>query len=170
MPTRNVQTMKPPRDAGPATLRSSEDLLPVQTGDQAKLLATVRRLIADRRKRERQFDASLFADPAWDILLDLFAAELAGRAACVSSLCAAAAVPVSTALRWLRILTHAGLIVRQDDRHDRRRVRVELSEIGRGKMEAYFRDLREPMKSSLGFIPDDECASIPTFAPCASRN
>jgi DNA-binding MarR family transcriptional regulator len=48
----------------------------------------------------------------------------------VSSVCAAAAVPTSTALRWIGILEGKRLLVRESDPADKRRVFIELSEPG----------------------------------------
>ena len=77
--------------------------------------AFVRRLIRVRRDRERYLPAEIFADPAWDMLLDLMAAQLDQREVPVSSLCIAAAVPTTTALRWIRSLSEAGLFERRMD-------------------------------------------------------
>lgn len=90
-------------------------------------LAIVRRHVRARRLRARFFDAALFADPAWDMLLDLYAARLADEPVAVSSLCIAAQVPPTTALRWIRALTEQGLFVRQPDTQDKRRVHIALS-------------------------------------------
>jgi len=57
--------------------------------------AMVRRLIRLRRDRDRHFPAEIFADPAWDMLLDLSAARMEGIDMPVSSLCVAAAVPTT---------------------------------------------------------------------------
>lgn len=84
----------------------------------------VRRQIKLRRDRERFVPADIFADPAWDMLLDLFATKLEGKRVPVSSPCIAAAVPATTALRWIRSLTEAGIFVRQVDRDDARRSHV----------------------------------------------
>ena len=54
------------------------------------------------------FYESIFADPAWDMLLDLMEAEIEQPRVAVSSLCIAAAVPATTALRWLKTLTEPG--------------------------------------------------------------
>jgi len=99
---------------------------------------TIRRTIRARRLRERFFDAASFADPAWDMLLDLMAARLEGREVAVSSLCIAAAVPPTTALRWIRSMTEAGLFVRLADPADGRRVYIELSEEAARGMAGYF--------------------------------
>lgn len=87
----------------------------------------VRAMIRARRLRDHYFRSELFADPAWDILLDLFAARLEGQRVAVSSLCIAAAVPATTALRWIKTLTDMGLLVRAADPQDGRRVYIELS-------------------------------------------
>lgn len=104
--------------------------------------ASVRAAIRARRLRGQFFDASLFADPAWDMLLDLFAARLERAAVSVSSLCIAAAVPPTTALRWIATMTEAGLFERQDDPLDRRRAYVTLSERAFEGMVGYAAALR----------------------------
>ncbi|MFQ3666399.1 MAG: MarR family winged helix-turn-helix transcriptional regulator, partial [Sphingomonadaceae bacterium] len=87
----------------------------------------IRAHIKARRLRESFFDPGLFADPAWDILLDLAAARLEGRSVSVSSLCIAAAVPTTTALRWIKNMVDAGLLERHADREDARRAFIALA-------------------------------------------
>lgn len=105
---------------------------------EAVTAATVRQAIRNRRLRERFFEPELFADPAWDILLDLFAAGIERQRVAVSSLCIAAAVPPTTALRMIATMTEKGMLVRVNDPLDRRRVFVELSAGTRDAMQAYF--------------------------------
>lgn len=90
--------------------------------------AYVRNIIKNRRLRERYFDAELFSDPVWDMLLDLYAAQLEGHKVSVSSLCIAAAVPATTALRYIRRLTDSGVFVRVPDYEDGRRAYISLSQ------------------------------------------
>jgi DNA-binding MarR family transcriptional regulator len=99
---------------------------------------TVRSVIRARRLRSQFFAEELFADPAWDMLLDLFQAEIAQLRVPVSSLCIAAAVPATTALRWLKSMTDRRLFVRRPDPHDGRRVFVELSPEASTAMRRYF--------------------------------
>lgn len=98
----------------------------------------IRDIIKTRRLRERFFDSELFADPAWDILLDLKAAMLEGQKVSVSSLCIAAAVPPTTALRWIAAMTESGMLVRRQDPDDARRVFIILSEETSAKLDDYF--------------------------------
>jgi DNA-binding MarR family transcriptional regulator len=100
---------------------------------------SVRAIIRARRLRDQYFGDELFADPAWDMLLDLYAAQLENQRVAVSSLCIAAAVPATTALRWIKTLTDLGLLVRAADPQDGRRVYIELSSKAAAGMEAYLR-------------------------------
>lgn len=104
-------------------------------------LETVRQVIRARRLRARFFDEELFADPAWDMLLDLLQAEIAQHRVPVSSLCIAAAVPATTALRWIKTMTDAGLFKRRSDPHDGRRVFVELAPKASEAMRRYFAEV-----------------------------
>lgn len=89
--------------------------------------ALVREYLRARRLRERILPAELFADPAWDILLDLFAAGLEGKIVSISSACIASAVPPTTALRWLNKLEEMGMVQRTDDAEDARRAYVQIT-------------------------------------------
>ena len=113
----------------------------VHAGQQAQAHITsyfVRSIIRGRRARESYFPPDLFADPAWDILLDLTAARLEGRRICVSSLTVAAAVPATTALRWIKTMTESGILIRRPDPSDARRCFVDLSDDTFENMLAYL--------------------------------
>ncbi len=106
---------------------------------------TVRAVIRARRLRSRFFSEELFADPAWDMLLDLLQAEIAQLRVPVSSLCIAAAVPATTALRWIKTMTEQGLFVRRADPHDGRRVFVELAPAASDALRRYFAQVGKPV-------------------------
>jgi DNA-binding MarR family transcriptional regulator len=101
-------------------------------------IASVRRTIAARADRKRIFSASLFSDPAWDMLLELYVASLAQRRLQISRLMERTGVPGTTTLRWIAVLEKEGLIQRQSDRLDARLVLLSLTEDGRKNMDAYF--------------------------------
>jgi DNA-binding MarR family transcriptional regulator len=98
----------------------------------------LQKIIDARRLRARFFEDNLFADPAWDILLDLYRAHLAQQRICVTSVCFGAGVPVSTALRWLNALEERNLAKRSQDPLDGRRYFVELTDKGVSAMAGYF--------------------------------
>jgi len=99
----------------------------------------LRQVIKRRRARELCFPTGLFADPAWDILLDLTVARIERQDLSVTDVCVAAAVPQTTALRWIGTLEREGFIDRTPDPRDSRRVIVRLSVDGWERMERYLR-------------------------------
>ena len=73
--------------------------------------------------------------------VDLLPAEIAQLRVPVSSLCIAAAVPATTALRWLKSTVQEGLFVRRADPHDGRRVFVELAPHTSQALKRYFAEV-----------------------------
>ena len=130
---------------GPAEAARPTELPPA-AGEVPDVTAeTVRSVIRARRLRSRYFEEGLFADPAWDMLLDLLQAEIAQLRVPVSSLCIAASVPATTALRWLKMMTQQGIFVRRADPHDGRRVFVELAPAASQSLRHYFADAGRPV-------------------------
>ncbi|WP_366519010.1 hypothetical protein [Parerythrobacter lacustris] len=106
----------------------------------------VRQILHLRRMRGRYFSEELFADPAWDILLDLTAARVEHVRVSVTSLCIAAAVPPTTALRWITEMVKQGILVRSEDEMDKRRVFIDLSEGTAAAMAGYFAEMNRSLK------------------------
>lgn len=98
----------------------------------------LRKIIRLRHLRKHCFDSKLFADPAWDMLLELSVARAEKSPISVTSLCIASGVPATTALRWIDVMTKAGLFERHGDRLDRRRVYVTLTDKAVEAMKSYF--------------------------------
>lgn len=100
---------------GPA---SPAETIDVAEGDCVAFLESQFRI---RRLRARHLPALSLGEPAWDILLDLAVAQYWRRETSVTSLCIAADVPSTTALRWINSMTREGLIVRRPCQRDGRR-------------------------------------------------
>jgi DNA-binding MarR family transcriptional regulator len=111
------------------------------------LVVAIRQSLQARAQRGRFFNARLFSDPAWDILLELYAASLAQRRLSVSRLAERTQVPLTTVLRWISVLEKEGAVERKPDQLDARRVFILLSEQGTSAMAAYFDEL--PLESTL---------------------
>ncbi|MFL0357271.1 MarR family transcriptional regulator [Erythrobacter sp. GH1-10] len=105
----------------------------------------VRRMIRARQARAKFFDAELFADPAWDMLLDLTAAHAEHKRVSVTSLCIASGVPATTALRWIKQLVASGVFERIADASDGRRAFIALSERSLHAMARYFAEVETPL-------------------------
>ncbi len=129
----DTQVADRPEDASGRLVRVTRPPLP-----DPRLL---RRIVRQRQLRARFFDGDLFADPAWDMLLDLTAARAEHKRVSVTSLCIASGVPPTTALRWIGQLTDAGLIQRIEDDTDRRRAFLALTDRAADAMARYFVEL-----------------------------
>jgi DNA-binding MarR family transcriptional regulator len=94
-----------------------------------------------RNLRTRVFNAELFGEPAWDVLLDLYDADLRQVRLKASSVCLGSRVPPTTSHRWLKALENRGLVERRDDPNDARRVFVSLTPHAISTMDALFEAL-----------------------------
>lgn len=106
--------------------------------DQRVTAKEIRQLLNARRARAAFFGADLFADPAWDILLFTYAARLEQQRVSIGAVCESAAVPSTTALRWINKLEQDGWVSRSGDPLDGRRAWIELSQRGFERMERYL--------------------------------
>lgn len=96
---------------------------PLSSSDlaESQCVAFLESLFRIRRLRSRHLASLTFGEPAWDILLDLAVAQFWRRETSVTSLCIAADVPPTTALRWINNMTRSGIIVRRPCERDGRR-------------------------------------------------
>lgn len=121
--------------------RQSDPSVSGGCADPGSLGSKAQAIYRARRERDRLFaeHGALFADPAWDLLLDLFIAREVNKPTAISSACIAANVPATTALRWLALLEQKGLIERDCDPNDSRRSFVRLSDTAHMMMETWLR-------------------------------
>ena len=89
-------------------------------------------------RRREALGPGLFADPAWNILLDLFLSLERGRDLSVTAVCIGSRSSAATALRYITLLVERGLIDRIADEHDGRRTYVRLTVGGWNAMVALF--------------------------------
>lgn len=100
----------------------------------ADALDRAKKIVRIRQRRENALGADLFADPAWDILLDLFIQRVEGRATSSTSASIASRAPMTTALRYIAVLRQRGLVIKQSADHDHRIHYVGLSDVAYGRM------------------------------------
>lgn len=118
-----------------AKAQEKDDPAPKMTAEEAgevasdqHLIKLVRTTIQFRQRRKEYLNSELFSDPSWDILLELTLAKLQGEPVPVSSACAAADVPFTTAYRYVGNLVDRGMVRRWKDPLDQRRVLLELED------------------------------------------
>lgn len=102
------------------------------------MLALVEQEYQARRRREDLLGEDLFGEPAWDMLLYLFAAWLRGDLVVTSSLVRASAVPATTALRWIALLERHDLVERCTIKRDGRVRVLRLTRHATRRLEHYF--------------------------------
>jgi hypothetical protein len=81
-----------------------------------------------RSQRDAIAGPSLLSDPAWDMLLDLFVGHITGRNVSVTSACLASRRPATTSLRYIERMAKQGLIRREKDCNDNRKVYLRMTE------------------------------------------
>jgi DNA-binding response OmpR family regulator len=91
-----------------------------------------------RKVRRKHLPEELFSDPCWEMLLDLYEAHLSAANVTVTGLGVMSGVPLSTALRRIHELQNHGLVDRVEDRDDRRRTYVKLTDKGLGAVDSFF--------------------------------
>jgi DNA-binding MarR family transcriptional regulator len=98
----------------------------------------VRFIIKSRTDRKKFLPQSLFSEPAWDMLLKIYAAAIEQQSVPILSLAKAAGVQSSTAVRWVAALEHQGLVTRERSNSAQA---VSLSERGWLAMDSYFENM-----------------------------
>jgi hypothetical protein len=100
------------------------------------------RIYRARRDRERVFNDDIFADPAWDLLLDLFVRSSRNEQVSISSACHGASVPEATALRYLKALTEKKYVERISHPNDKRSTTLKMTPLGSGLMIEWLDNFR----------------------------
>lgn len=98
-------------------LRSMADLPspPAASGTiEFGALDAARRAWREEREREQLFGLTTLANPAWDILLDLFIGREEGREVTVGAFASRIKAPEFALVRCIANLIEAGLVIRED--------------------------------------------------------
>ena len=91
-----------------------------------------------RMRRNSIMETTIFRDPAWDMLLDLYSAEQERRHLTVSQLCYGSGVAIATALRHIDRMVKANLLERRENARDHRSTIVSLPPDARVKFERFL--------------------------------
>jgi len=116
-------------------------ILDEHSAGDAERAMLARSITAARRKLGAHLEAALFANPGLDIMLFLFAEGLDGATVTTNACCAAAGVPRTTALRWIKLLQDRGLVTGSDDVSDRRVTMLALSATGRATIRTWLTEI-----------------------------
>ena len=109
---------------------------------QDEMLAGVAKSILRGRQARSLFISShLFGDPAWDMLLALFAYAALGQKVGLLELSGVAKVSVESGKRWAEALASEDLVTIDDSAPDSKGRSIELTEGGRAAMRQVLRCL-----------------------------
>ncbi len=97
----------------------------------------VRSLIMARRLRDQYFEPSM-TEPAWTMILELFAHRLAGQPTTVQGLGIATGTPLAATLNWIDWLAERGTASRNAVSEQEASSIVELTDTGADQIRAYL--------------------------------
>lgn len=117
-------------------------------------LTIARWLYWSRGVRPETLSSSLFGEPAWDLLLDLYIREKSGSRSSVTSACIGSRAPHTTALRHIEALRRSGWIKRIPDEADKRRFWLALTPTAIAKLDYHF-DQLAAAASTMSFSPPE---------------
>ena len=108
---------------------------------------TASRYLKLRANRDDIADAQLLSDPAWDMLLDLFVGHITGRDISVTSACLASRRPATTSLRYIDRMAKDGLVRREKDPRDHRKVYLRMTEKAFRSVASWVDSLRRELSA-----------------------
>ena len=120
---------------------------PVPAGNEpndAALVEHANAVLEQRRLRRQFLPGELFHEPAWDMLLALFASRDDRMPMNIKALVSMSDAPVTTSQRWIEHLYKLRLIDRVIDPADRRRVEISLSAVGSDAVTSYLQVVSRP--------------------------
>lgn len=96
-----------------------------------------RKILARRKERIAIFGSPIFGEPAWEMLLWLYAMDTEARQS-LSRLTELSGSSRSTAVRWIGYLEKKGWLTREPHPTDRRSAFIQLTSLGRRDLERYL--------------------------------
>ena len=101
------------------------------------LVEAARGLLSRRRRRALLFGKAMFREPAWEMLISLYAQQDEQQFT-IASLTSHSGAPATTALRWIDYLEKRRLVRREAHPTDARAVYVELTDEAQRSLDLYF--------------------------------
>jgi DNA-binding MarR family transcriptional regulator len=136
---KNAQFLSSLNNAGPELVHTL-DVEPASDG--MNYMSIARSILRCRDKRRHFLPPSMFNEPAWDILLELYTSDLDASQQTIRRLARRFDLPLSTALRWIAYLQKNDMIVRRANPNNKRMTMIYMSPRGRELLEAYLESVR----------------------------
>jgi len=107
-------------------------------GNRAQLARRAANALKARQLRTSIFRQPIFGEPAWDMLVALYLADIEQRPVTASGLADWAQCPKTTALRWQHVLEDRQFISRTANPLDARMHLISLTQLGREALDEFF--------------------------------
>lgn len=130
---------EPPRNHGPAEPQGERDRLT----EECRMRRVAESLLRQRQQRSDYVSSTLFAEPGWDMLLELYVIENSGSSTAASALMPHSEIPKSTKARWLDHLEQLRLVRRRAHPHEPETEFVELTDEGTRQLEGYLSSISD---------------------------
>jgi DNA-binding MarR family transcriptional regulator len=114
----------------------AQDIHPMN--DRAALVDAARRSITRRKLRTAIFPDAIFGEPAWDMLLELYARGSDNEPDVQNLLAELSGIPTTTAIRWMDYLEEQQLIRRDVHPFNGQHPVIRLTEKAKAIMDCYF--------------------------------
>jgi DNA-binding MarR family transcriptional regulator len=101
------------------------------------LIDRAKTILRMRQSRERLLGRAMIGEPAFDLFLSLYLTPEAQETS-LASLARMAAVPYSSAVRWISYLVDKEYVSRRESKSDRRVTSVHLTQTGRAILDEFL--------------------------------
>lgn len=118
---------------------SSSIVFEASSGTEGDLRNLARRIYLARQARNRLLSPELVGEPAWDILLDLYARD---TGVSVKHIALSSDTPQATASRWIALLEGRGFISKRVSSSDARRAEIFMTEYGRERVAVVLQGMK----------------------------
>lgn len=140
-----------PKDERPGTDGEPGHPVGSRESESVHLAAIAKSEFYNRRRRDSLIRYDVFAEPAWDLLLELYIQHHEGRPVDLGRLIEVAGVTEPTTLRWVGLLMEKDLVARLPHGGESKDPQIVLTRQGVAEMERYLRDflLREQLGGDI---------------------
>ncbi|GAA0467023.1 hypothetical protein GCM10009096_04680 [Parasphingorhabdus litoris] len=130
--------------ARPGDAPTSDAFLNNSDVDDVELINRAKTLLEWSRFKAQTLNlgSGLFSDSCWDMCLDIYICDLKDEKITISSIAHSSGIPMTTAMRYINVMTEEGLLEKSSNPSDNRMVFISTSDDCKEKISTILRNLR----------------------------
>ncbi|MEP0144501.1 MAG: hypothetical protein ABJP02_10355 [Parasphingorhabdus sp.] len=111
--------------------------------DDAELINRAKKFLQWSRFKAETLNlgSGLFSDSCWDMCLDIYICDLKDEKITISSIAHSSGIPMTTAMRYINVMTEDGLLEKSSNPSDNRMVFISTSDNCKEKISTILRNL-----------------------------